>query len=79
MGSILGESGTEEVEVSRKVAIGRTVAGFIRSLVNAISLHLECTRVLAELLLVLVLAHGNEAMIRREKEMSRIRMYGWTT
>ena len=75
----MGESGTEEVEVSRKMAIGRTVAGSIRSLVNAINLQLECTRVLAELLLVLVLTHGNEAMIWREKEISRIRMYGWTT
>ena len=36
-------------------------------------LQLECTRVLHEVLLVSVLLYGNETMIWREKERSRIR------
>ena len=38
LGFVLDESGTDEVECSRKVAIGRMVAGANRSLVNARSL-----------------------------------------
>ena len=60
-GYILGVSSTDEAECSRKVA------GAIRSLVNARSLHLECCRVLHETLLVSVLTYGSE------KERSRIR------
>ena len=66
-GYILGVSSTDEAECSRKVASGRKVAGAIRSLVNARSLHLECCRVLHETLLVSVLTYGSE------KERSRIR------
>ena len=51
---------------------GRKVAGAFRSLFNARGV-LECTRVLHERLLMLVLLHGNEKMIWREKEKSRIR------
>ena len=38
------------------------------------SLQLECTRVLFEALLVLVLFHESEAMVWREKELSKIRV-----
>ena len=41
---------------------GRRIAGTIRSLVNARSLQLECTRVLNESLLVPVLAYGSETL-----------------
>ena len=44
-----------------------------RSLVNARSLQLECTRVLHESLLVPFLTYGSETMMWREKERSRIR------
>ena len=60
-------------ECSRKVASGERVAGTIRSLVNARSLQLECARFLHESLLVLVFMYGNETIIWREKERSRIR------
>ena len=68
----MDESGTNEAKCSRKVASGRRVAGTIRSLGNARSLQLECTRVLHELLLVPVLTYGSEIMIWKEKERSRI-------
>ena len=42
---VLDESGTYEADCSRKVVSGRRAAGAIRSLVNARSLQLECTRV----------------------------------
>ena len=35
LGCVLNESGSDEEECSRKVAIGRRAAGAIRSLVNA--------------------------------------------
>ena len=44
LGCVLDESGTDDAECSRKVASGRTVAGAIRSLVIARSLHLECAK-----------------------------------
>ena len=44
----------------------------IRSLVNVRSLQLECARVLHESWLVPFLTYGNETMIWREKERSRI-------
>ena len=47
-GCVLDESGTDDAECSRKVAIGREVTGAITSLVNARSLQLECARVLYE-------------------------------
>ena len=49
---VLGDSGTERAECSRKGASGRGIAGAIRSLVNARDLQLECDRVLHETLLV---------------------------
>ena len=55
LGCVLGESVTDGVEFSRKVASGRRVAGAIRYLVNARDLQLECARVLHEILLVSVL------------------------
>ena len=63
----LDELGTDEAECSRKVA------GAISSLVNAMDLQLECTRVVHETLLVPVLMYGNETMLWKEKEISRIR------
>ena len=60
-------------ECRRKVVSGRTIAGAIRSLVNARSLQLECARVLHESLVVLVLTYGSEKMLWKEKERSRIR------
>ena len=45
---VLNESGTDEAECSRKVGSGRRVAGAIRFLVNAGSIHLECARVFHE-------------------------------
>ena len=68
LGCISDESGIDEAECSRKVAIGRMVAGAVRSLVNPRSLHLECARVLHESLGVPVLTYGNETVIWREKE-----------
>ena len=41
---VLDKSGIDEAERSRKVASGMRVAGAIRSLVNARSLQLECSR-----------------------------------
>ena len=51
----------------------RRVAGGIRSLVNARDLQLECARVLHKTLLVPVLTYGNETMLWKEKERSRVR------
>ena len=48
------------------------IAIAIRSLVNARSLQLECARILHEVLLMFVLLYGNETMIWREKERSRM-------
>ena len=59
--------GTDEAECN-----GRRVAGPIRSLVNARSLHLECARVLNESLLVPVLTYGNETMKWGKEEMFRV-------
>ena len=63
LGCALDESGTDEC--SRKVANWRMVAGAIRSLVKARSLHLKCARILHEPFLVPVLTYGNETMIWR--------------
>ena len=41
LGCVLDKSGIDETECSRKVASGRSVAGAIRSLVNARDLQLE--------------------------------------
>ena len=70
LGCVLDESGIDEGECSRKVASGRRVAGAIMCLVNAMSLQLECARVLHESLLVPVLMYDSETMIKREKERS---------
>ena len=51
----------------------RSVAGAIRSLINAMSLHLECSRVMHEPLLLPILTYGSETMIWRGKERPRIR------
>ena len=64
---------TNEVQMrqcSRRVASRRRVAGAIRSLINARSLQLECTRVLQDSLLLPVLTYGSETILR-EKERSR--------
>ena len=52
---------------------GRRVAGAIRSIFNARDLQLECARVLYQTLLVPVLTYGNETMLWKEKERSRIK------
>ena len=72
LGYVLDESGTDEVECSRKVACGRRVAGAIRSLVNSWDLLLECARVLHETLLVPVFMYVSEKMLWKE-ERSRVR------
>ena len=64
---VLGESGTDGAECSRRVA------GAIRSLVNARDFQLDCARVLHEKLLVPVLIYGTETMLWKEKERSTIR------
>ena len=53
----------------RKGVSGKRVAGAIRSL------QLEYTRVLRETLLVPVFIYGNETMIQKVKERSRIGLY----
>ena len=72
LGCALDELGTDEAECSRKVVSGRRVSGAIKSLVNAMSLQLECAMVLHESLLVPLLMYDSETMIWR-KEESRIR------
>ena len=67
LGYVLDESGTG-IEYCRKVMFGRKVAGAIRPLFNALSLQLECVRVLHEELLLSVRFYGRERMIWREKE-----------
>ena len=64
---------TNGADYSRKVASGRRVAGTIRSMVNAMDLLLECAKVFHETLFVHVLMYGNERMLWREKERSRVR------
>ena len=69
---VLDESGTDGAECSTKVASWRREAGAIRSLVDARDLQIECARVLYQTLLVSVLIYGNETMLWKEKERSRI-------
>ena len=54
-------------------ASGRRVSGAGRSLVNAMGLQLECTRVLHETSLVPILIYGSETMIWKEEERFRFR------
>ena len=42
---------------------GRRVAGAIRSIVNAMDLQLECSRVLYETLIVPILTYGSETKL----------------
>ena len=51
----------------------KEICRHIRSLVNTRGLQLECAMVLHESLLVPVVIYGNEAMILKEKERSKIR------
>ena len=69
----MDESGIDGAECSRKVESGRRGAGAIRSLVNGRDLQLECAGVLHEILIIPVLIHGSEAMLWKEKEMSRVK------
>ena len=62
----MDESGTDEVECSRKVETGRKVAGTNSSLVNVSDLRLECARVLHETLLVPLLTYDSETMLWNE-------------
>ena len=73
LGCVLDESDIVDAKCRTKVASGRKIAGAIRSLVNVKGLQLECARGQHEELLVPVLLYGNEKMIWREKERSRIR------
>ena len=59
----MNEPGTDEAECRRKSESERRFAGAIRSLVNAKSLQLECSKVLHETLLVAVLVYGSETLI----------------
>ena len=43
-------------------------------MINTSDLQLECARVLLETLLVTAFMYGNETMIRKEEERSRIRV-----
>ena len=63
LGCVLDKSGTDGTECNKKVANERSVAGPIRSLVNARDLQLQCARVLHETLLVPVLMYGSETML----------------
>ena len=74
MKCVLNESGTDEAECSRKVASGRRVADSIRSLVNPRYLQFEYASFLHETFLVPILMYGNETMLWKEKERSRIRV-----
>ena len=56
------------------MASGRRVPGPIRSLDNARDYQLQCPRVLHETLLVHILMYGNEAILWKVKERSRIRV-----
>ena len=49
------------------------VEGDVKSLVNARDLQLECASVLHESLLGLVLMHGSDTILWKEKERSRVR------
>ena len=69
----MDESGKDEAACSRNGASGKRVAGATRSLVKARDLQLDCVTVLHETLLVPVLIYGNETMLGKEKERSRIR------
>ena len=62
-GYVLNESGIDEAEHHRKVAVGRRVADAISSLVNSRVLQLEWAKVLHETLLVPVLIYGSETII----------------
>ena len=70
---MLSELGTDGSESCRKVQDGIRVADATISLVNPKSLQYECTRILDDSLLVLVLLYGSNAMVCREKEISRVR------
>jgi hypothetical protein len=72
LGYMLNEKGTDDAECCRKVSYGRKVAGAIKSLVNAKSLSLECTRVLHESMLLPVLMYGSEAMVWNPKYRSKV-------
>ena len=63
LGCVSDESGTYEAECRWDVASGMKVAGDIMSLVSAMSLQLECTRVLQEALLAPILLYGSETLI----------------
>ena len=67
LGCVLDESGTDNAECRKKVASGKGFAGAIRSLVNAMSLQLECARVLHETLLVPALIYDSETMLWKER------------
>ena len=66
LGCALDELGTDGSECSRKLAIGRRIAGAIRSLVKLGICSLSVLRVLHETLLVLVLMYGQETGYLRE-------------
>ena len=72
LGYMLNKKGTDDAKCCRKVSNGRKVAGAIKSLVNAKSLSLECTRVLHESLLLPVLMYGSEAMVWNPKYRSKV-------
>ena len=66
-------SGRDGAECSRKVASGRRVAGAIQFLVNDRDLLLEYARILHETFLVSVLMYGEDNVMERDRERSRVR------
>ena len=63
---ILDESDTDGTEYYTKVVNDRTVAGAVRSFVNARNLQLQCVAVLHEDLLVPILIYENETLAWRD-------------
>src|SRR5678815_40660 len=72
LGYVLDEKGTYDAECSREVVNGRMVAGAIKSLVNVKGLSLECARVLHDGMLLPVLLHSSETMVRNKKYRSKV-------
>ena len=71
--SVLDESGIHSAKCHKKVASRKKIVCATRLLVNARGLQFECARLVHEALLVPVLMYGNETLIFKEKERSRIR------
>ena len=80
LGCVLDDSSIDEAVSCRKVPIGVTVAGTFRSLVNR-AFQFECAVTLHETLLILVLMHGSEKILWKERKRIGLGLvlYRWTT